>query len=107
MVTRGWAVKPAEVTLMACVEACPAMKPTASSTAAAGVTAPDDADVLYIISCIYSRIGQTQTCEQILADLLKIDPTHAGACNDLGYSWADQGKNLQQAETLIRQAIKS
>ncbi|HEX4792977.1 MAG TPA: tetratricopeptide repeat protein [Humisphaera sp.] len=74
---------------------------------AAHKLAADDADVLYILSGLYSRIGQTQTSEQILSDVLKLDPTHAGACNDLGYSWADQGKNLRQAESLIRQAIKS
>jgi len=33
------------------------------------------------------------------------DPRHAGASNDLGYSWADQGKNLDRAETLVKTAV--
>ena len=46
MVTRGSAVKPGDVTVMAWVEPWPAMKPTASSPAAPGVTDPEDAAVL-------------------------------------------------------------
>jgi tetratricopeptide (TPR) repeat protein len=68
-------------------------------------SAADDADVLYILSGLYAKIGQKQTAQQVLADILKLDPTHAGASNDLGYSLADDGKNLSHAESLIRQAI--
>lgn len=74
---------------------------------AARAAAADDPDVLYVLSGLYTRIGQKETSEQVLAEILKLEPTHAGACNDLGYSWAEQGKNLPQAEALIRQAIDS
>jgi tetratricopeptide (TPR) repeat protein len=74
---------------------------------AARFAAADDPDVLYVLSGLYSRIGQKETSEQVLGQVLKIEPTHAGACNDLGYSWAEQGKNLERAEALIRQAIAS
>ena len=30
--------------------------------------------------------------------MLKLDPSFAGANNDLGYTWAEQGRNLRQAE---------
>jgi tetratricopeptide (TPR) repeat protein len=40
-----------------------------------------------------------------LKKLLDVDPEDATACNDLGYLWADQGKNLEEAEKLIRKAI--
>ena len=68
-------------------------------------SAADDADVLYILSGLYAKIGQKQTAQQVLADILKLDPSHAGASNDLGYSLAEDGKNLSHAESLIRQAI--
>jgi tetratricopeptide (TPR) repeat protein len=68
-------------------------------------SAADDADVLYILSGLYAKTGQTQTAQQVLADVLKLDPSHAGASNDLGYSLAEDGKNLSHAESLIRQAI--
>src|SRR5262249_30424554 len=43
--------------------------------------------------------------EEQLELVLKSDPNNAVACNDLGYLWADQNKNLDRAEELIRKAI--
>ncbi|MCI0703923.1 MAG: tetratricopeptide repeat protein [Planctomycetia bacterium] len=43
--------------------------------------------------------------EAILRAILDEDPDHAAACNDLGYHLADQGRNLDEAERLIRHAI--
>ena len=37
--------------------------------------------------------------------ILKIDPDNATVNNDLGYLWADQGKNLAVAEEMIRKAL--
>src|SRR5262249_55641188 len=37
---------------------------------------------------------------------VSIDPRHASANNDLGYTWADAGKNLERAEQMIRLAIQ-
>ncbi len=64
-----------------------------------------DADLLYSLTQLYHLIGQTATSEQLLQQVIHLDPTHAGASNDLGYEWADEGKNLSQAETLIRVAV--
>ena len=43
--------------------------------------------------------------EAELRAILEADPDHAGACNDLGYHLADQGRNLDEAEHLIRRAL--
>src|SRR5262249_32941359 len=45
--------------------------------------------------------------EEELRLTLQADPEDAGANNDLGYLWADQGKNLAEAEAMIRRAIAS
>jgi hypothetical protein len=37
----------------------------------------DDGDLLYYIAGLYSRIGQKETTEQILQDIVRIDPEHA------------------------------
>ena len=37
--------------------------------------------------------------------MLRFDPGNATANNDLGYLWADQNKNLKEAEEMIRLAI--
>jgi len=67
--------------------------------------AAHDPDLLYIVSGLYTRMGDQERSEQALADILKLDPSYAGANNDLGYSWAEQGKKLGQAEGLIRRAL--
>jgi predicted Zn-dependent protease len=67
----------------------------------------NDADLLYYIAGLYTRIGQKETTEKILEQIVQdVDPQHAPACNDLGYGWADQGKNLTRAESLIRVAVQ-
>ena len=43
--------------------------------------------------------------EAELRAILDADPDHAGACNDLGYHLADQGRDLDEAERLIRRAV--
>lgn len=43
--------------------------------------------------------------EKLLRAILDDDPDDATACNDLGYHLADQGRELGEAERLIRHAI--
>ncbi len=72
---------------------------------AAQAAVAKDPDLLYYIAHLYSRIGQESVTEDTLAKVVKLDPKHAAASNDLGYSWADKGKNLDRAEQLIRTAV--
>jgi tetratricopeptide (TPR) repeat protein len=65
----------------------------------------DDADLLYSLSFWYGQLNQKQSVEEILQQVVQLDPTHSGACNDLGFEWADEGKNLPTAEALIRTAV--
>jgi len=67
--------------------------------------AGQDPDLLYSLSGLYTRYGQNQSSEQALLDVLKLDPSYPGANNDLGFEWADRGKNLGQAEVLVRKAL--
>jgi tetratricopeptide (TPR) repeat protein len=43
--------------------------------------------------------------EKLLRAILDDDPDDAAACNDLGYYLADQGRDLGEAERLIRHAV--
>jgi tetratricopeptide (TPR) repeat protein len=65
-----------------------------------------DADLLYYVSHLYQSIDENKTAEEILQEVVRLDPAHAGAANDLGYTWADAGKNLKEAESLVRNAIQ-
>lgn len=73
--------------------------------AAARAAVANDPDLLYYIANLYHRVDQPDVTEQILQDVLKLDPRNPQAGNDLGYSWADSGKNLDRAEAMIRIAV--
>ncbi len=66
----------------------------------------DDPDLLYYVAHLYTRVDQKDMTEQVLGEVLKLDPVHAPASNDLGYGWADRGVNLDRAEVLVRQAVE-
>jgi tetratricopeptide (TPR) repeat protein len=74
---------------------------------AARAAVADDPDLLYYVAHLYQQIDQPQMTEQVLEEVLKLDPTNAPAGNDLGYTWADAGKNLERAEALIRIAVNA
>jgi tetratricopeptide (TPR) repeat protein len=73
----------------------------------ARAAAAEDADLLYHVAHLYAAVDQSTTSEEVLEQVLRIDPSHASARNDLGYTWADQGKNLKRAEELIRVAVEA
>jgi tetratricopeptide (TPR) repeat protein len=62
--------------------------------------------IRYALSGVFSTIGDTAHSEEQLKLILEADPNDASACNDLGYLWADQNKNLAEAEKLIRKALE-
>lgn len=70
---------------------------------------PDDDEILRIarsgLSIVYVNMGDHAEGERQLETLLERFPEDAGVNNDLGYLYADQGKNLEQAEQMIRKAI--
>jgi predicted Zn-dependent protease len=43
----------------------------------------------------------------LLTEVVRMDPRHPAASNDLGYTWADEGKNLERAEQLVRVAVEA
>jgi Tfp pilus assembly protein PilF len=63
-------------------------------------------EIRYTLSHVYALAKQMTKSEDQLELILKDDPADATACNDLGYLWADQNKNLPEAERLIRKALE-
>jgi len=58
------------------------------------------------LSLIYVNLGNYPKGEAELEQLLQRYPDEAGPNNDLGYLYAEQGKNLDKAESMIRKAIQ-
>jgi tetratricopeptide (TPR) repeat protein len=63
-------------------------------------------DIRYALSSVYSSAKDYAKSEEQLRIILEADPNDATANNDLGYIMADQGKNLEEAEKLIRKAVE-
>jgi tetratricopeptide (TPR) repeat protein len=74
---------------------------------AARASLADDPDRLYFVAQLYQRIDQQQQGEEVLQQILDANPSFAPAGNDLGYTWADAGKNLDRAESMIRRAVEA
>jgi tetratricopeptide (TPR) repeat protein len=54
---------------------------------------------------VYAAMRDFPKAEEQLHLILEADPNDATANNNLGYLWADQGRNLDEAERLIRKAV--
>jgi len=71
---------------------------------------PGDAEVVKTarsyMSVIYVNMGDYARGEAELESLLEKSPDDPGINNDLGYLYADQGKNLEKAEAMIRKAVQ-
>jgi tetratricopeptide (TPR) repeat protein len=59
----------------------------------------------YFLSGVYVEMNQVDKAAAELKALLDQDPGNSTYSNDLGYIWADHGKNLDEAEKLIRKAL--
>ena len=59
----------------------------------------------FSLSAIYVHLENFDKGEKILEDILEKDPENTQANNDLGYLWADRGKNLERAKVMIEKAL--
>lgn len=64
-----------------------------------------DADMLYSLSGLMARDEQKLGAEQILREVLRLEPDYPAASNDLGYFLTEEGRNMAEAEVLIRAAV--
>lgn len=62
--------------------------------------------VLYARGMSYERVKDFEKSEKDLQAALKFRPNHPDLLNYLGYSWADQGINLNKSLDMIKQAIQ-
>jgi tetratricopeptide (TPR) repeat protein len=62
-------------------------------------------EVLYTSALLHFNQGDVSKMEFLLRKLIDLKPDHANALNALGYSLADRGENLFEAERLIKAAM--
>lgn len=61
-------------------------------------------DFIFEYGLLLERMGDQTTAMKMMEDVLAIEPHHSAALNYIGYSWADQGVNLDQARKYIEEA---
>lgn len=62
-------------------------------------------NVRQLLSRIYQLTNRPSQANQQLEEILALTPTDPGINNDLGYTWADQGIQIDRAERMIRFAL--
>ncbi len=67
---------------------------------------PDNGDLLYTRALIAENEGDSELFESDLRKLIKAEPDNAHALNALGYYFADNNKNLEEADEMLQKAIK-
>jgi predicted Zn-dependent protease len=66
---------------------------------------PDDAAIGLSLASAYDKANRADQAEAVYRDLIKKDPENAEAMNDLGYMFAERNRKLDDAVTLIKQAL--
>ena len=63
-------------------------------------------DLKYSMTGVLMEMKKVDQATEILQALLKKEPDNATFNNDLGYIWADNFKNLDKCEAMVRKAIE-
>jgi Flp pilus assembly protein TadD len=69
-------------------------------------TRPKDEELLFALGAAYERTGELELAISQMRALLVVNPDHVEAMNFVGYSWAEQGVRLEEAEKLVRRALE-
>ena len=62
-------------------------------------------DSLVMLAALYDDAGKKDEAEKTILEAQKIDPDNASVNNFIGYFYAEQGKNLDEAEKLVKKAL--
>jgi tetratricopeptide (TPR) repeat protein len=67
--------------------------------------APENTALLFRLGAVQDKAGLKQACIATMKEVIRLDPDDASALNYLGYTYADLGIHLDEAEILIRKAL--
>lgn len=66
---------------------------------------PNNEQLFFELAILLEKTGKHDQAMEAMEKVLKIDPDHPEALNFIGYSWADENKNLDKALDYIKRAI--
>jgi tetratricopeptide (TPR) repeat protein len=65
------------------------------------------AEIYFRLAMLYEKINNREGSIESIKKVLELDPDNPDAQNFLGYSYAEAGTNLDEAENLIRAALRA
>jgi tetratricopeptide (TPR) repeat protein len=66
----------------------------------------DNTQLRFYLGSMYDRVGRQDDTISEMRKVLALDADHVQALNYLAYTFSEQGKNLEEAESLARRAMK-
>ncbi len=66
---------------------------------------PEDADLFYEYAQFLDFAGDQKQALEVMQQVIKLQPDHAGALNYVGYTWAEKKINLDKAFVYISRAV--
>jgi tetratricopeptide (TPR) repeat protein len=67
---------------------------------------PNNPKYYFRLGVVYDKLNRKEASMEAMRKVIAIDPKHSNALNYLGYTYADLGQNLDEAEQLIKEALK-
>jgi tetratricopeptide (TPR) repeat protein len=67
---------------------------------------PNQPELLYQGALIADKLNRTETFEQLIRKLIKVEPNNAHSYNALGYSWLERNVRIPEAMDLVQKAYK-
>ena len=66
---------------------------------------PKHTDVRFLLGTTFDKIGQQDSMVTQMNEVLKLDDNHVQALNYLAYTYAEQGKSMDEAKRLAQKAL--
>jgi tetratricopeptide (TPR) repeat protein len=67
---------------------------------------PNDDELLYNLGVVYGEADRLDESIEYMRRALEKNPDNASALNYIGYTWAERGINLDEAESMIGRAVE-
>ncbi len=67
---------------------------------------PEDDELIYNLGVVYGEDDRTDQAISYMRKALELNPDNASALNYIGYTWAEHGENLDEAEKMISRAME-
>jgi len=68
---------------------------------------PDDARLGYLLGLVVHEMDGEDAALPHMLRVIEVESGHPGALNYVGFTWAERGERLQEAEAMIRRALEA